>query len=1019
MKILLKIYILTLLFSLISSGQVDDDFIHPEIEWFTIETEHFLVHYHIGAERTAKVVAKIAEEIYEPITSLYNHKPDQKVNLIIKDYDDYSNGMTYFYDNRIEIWASALDFELRGTHNWLRDVVTHEFTHNIQMQVAMKFGRRIPAIYFQWLGYERENRPDVLYGFPNVIVSYPFAGINVPAWFAEGTAQFNHPDLNYDYWDTHRDMILRMQVLDDKLLSWEELNSFGKTSLGNESVYNSGFSLVEFIAKNYGVNKLEEISRYLKSPLRLSIDDAIRKSLGIGGKELYNQWKNYLRERYSKQIQIAGDKVEGNIIASVGFGNFYPKFSPDGKKVAYVSNKENDYFSPSAIYLYDLESGREEKVVDGVSSSISWSPDGKRIFYSKKTRRNKNWRSLYDVFVYDFELKKEKRLTYGLRANNPAISPDGKHLAFVVYSDGTANIMISEIHGEFEISKFKQLTNFKNGEQVYNICFSPDGKKILFDYSIKDNRDIGVIDIETLQFQPLLATQSDERNPVFSEDGSKIYFSSDKSGIFNIYELDIASGEILQITNVYGGAFMPDVKGDKLVFSTYTSTGFKIAFIEKMIKFKPRDREILAFADSFANFASSKSSNSYDDTELPEFKVREYKNVYTSLSFYPVLRFDNYNKHDRGIDLLKFGFYTYSTDVVGKYSLFAGALINRKLERDLFLMFEFNDKFPILYHLGLKPKFTLEAYNVTRATKFLLELGLNLIPVDIVYHLTEVDLAFNWRLFHPGLKMKTGFTLSRYSAEIKSFTIPETKTLVPSSDDVYFIGRVFYLSFDFRDIYPRRNSDINPLGRKLSLRLNYELNKLNPDGTYEFKDGFLVPVYKNFNFWRFELGWNEYVKLPLRNHTLGFILRYGSIFGKPVNEFFNFYGGGLIGMRGYSFYSLGGNEILSLKMIYRFPIVDDISLQILHVGLQRIYSGIFFDFGNAWDDGTRLRDFKKDVGLEFRFDGTSFYVFPMKIFASVAYGFDKFEKIINKEKFSYGRELRFYFGVVFEFDSLE
>ena len=140
----------------------------------------------------------------------------------------------------------------------------------------------------------------MLYGFPNVIVSYPFAGVNVPAWFAEGVAQFNHPDLNYDYWDTHRDMILRMQVIDNKVLSWEELTAFGKTSLGNESVYNSGFSLVEFIAKNYGVGKLEEISKSLRSPFYLTIDQAIKKSLGIDGKELYNLWRAYLSEKYEK-----------------------------------------------------------------------------------------------------------------------------------------------------------------------------------------------------------------------------------------------------------------------------------------------------------------------------------------------------------------------------------------------------------------------------------------------------------------------------------------------------------------------------------------------------------------------------------------------------------------------------------------------------------------------------------------------------------------------------------------------
>ncbi|CUT01438.1 hypothetical protein JGI17_11171, partial [Candidatus Kryptonium thompsonii] len=40
-------------------------------------------------------------------------------------------------------------------------------------------------------------------------------------------------------------------------------------------------------------------------------------------------------------------------------------------------------------------------------------------------------------------------------------------------------------------------------------------------------------------------------------------------------------------------------------------------------------------------------------------------------------------------------------------------------------------------------------------------------------------------------------------------------------------------------------------------------------------------------------------------------------------------------------------------------------------------------------------------------------------FASVAYGFDKFDKVINKVKYSFGRDVRFYFGVVFEFDSIE
>ncbi|MBU2635609.1 MAG: biopolymer transporter Tol, partial [Bacteroidetes bacterium] len=124
--------ILSILFLIPFAGFTQDEPHHPELEWRTIETEHFYVHYHDGSERTARLTAKIAEEIYEPVTSLYNHKPDQKVSWIIKDYDDHANGAAYFYDNKVEIWATSMDFDLRGTHNWLRNVITHEFTHIVQ-----------------------------------------------------------------------------------------------------------------------------------------------------------------------------------------------------------------------------------------------------------------------------------------------------------------------------------------------------------------------------------------------------------------------------------------------------------------------------------------------------------------------------------------------------------------------------------------------------------------------------------------------------------------------------------------------------------------------------------------------------------------------------------------------------------------------------------------------------------------------------------------------------------------------
>ena len=304
---------------------------NPDFNWFTIKGKHVRVHYNEGAERTAKTVAKIADEVWGPITSLYQYEPDV-IDFVIKDIDDYSNGATYFFDNKIEIWASSLDFDLRGTHNWLRNVISHEFTHMVQIQASMKFSRTFPVLYLQFMNYEDKRRPDILFGFPNFIASYPIPGINVPAWFAEGTAQYMRKEFNYDSWDTHRDMILRSYALSDKMLTWNQMGVFDKTGLGNESVYNSGFALVKYLSQKYGEDKLREINNKLSTLTNFTIDAAFKDVLGKDGNEIYDEWSKYLKSDYKKRIaEVEKNNVTGEMICKEGFGNFYPVFSNDGQ----------------------------------------------------------------------------------------------------------------------------------------------------------------------------------------------------------------------------------------------------------------------------------------------------------------------------------------------------------------------------------------------------------------------------------------------------------------------------------------------------------------------------------------------------------------------------------------------------------------------------------------------------------------------------------------------------------------
>jgi Tol biopolymer transport system component len=1017
---------------------------HPELDWYTIKGEHVEVHYHDGAERTAKVIAKIADEVWDPICSLYEYEPEV-VHYVVKDIDDYSNGATYFFDNKIEIWTSALDFDLRGTHNWLRNVISHEFTHMVQIQASLKTSRNLPAVFLQVLNYEDERRPDILYGFPNFLVSYPLAAINVPAWFAEGTAQYMRSEFDYERWDTHRDMILRSYALDNNMLSWNEMGVFGKTSLGNESVYNSGFALTRYIAQRYGEDKLREISKALGKLGNFTIDAAFKDVLGKDGNEIYSEWKNFIVENYTERTaDIRSNLVIGDTLAKEGFGNFYPVFSPDGSKFIYVSNKTSDYFSPSGIYLYDFSTKKEKLLVPEVRSTIDWIPGENKIIYAKLSDDNPNWYNVHDLYVYDIDEDEETRLTHDLRANQPDVSNDGKKIVFLFQKDGTTNLGLVNIDpaslsagqaGGPGVSGFKQLTFFENGEQVYNPKFSNNDSFIIFDYSHHHTRDIMRIDPDGSNYITVLATKADERNPVIDKDGNMI-FASDETGIFNIYSYNLGTKQKKQLTNVLGGAFMPSISKDGMIlYSGYTSDGYKIFSIkaetqQNVIAGKDYvwiNNPPLEIHNSNNDVAALNISRlrDFNDSETPEYTKETYGGAFSKLTFFPFIRYDNYNTSNGFLEKLKPGLFVSSSDMLNRYSIFAGGSLNTRLERDLFLVFDYKNKLPLLFNLGIRPELSLELYNISRKANTDVLFGVDstggevkadyVIPAEVTYNLFEVDFVAKHRIFSRAQSIEFRFIFSRYSASLGSFILPDN-TLYPTTDDTYLIGRNFQLKYNLDAKLPYRDDEINPVGAELEITYNYELNKFNSEGEYVIEDGLLKPQYNNYNFHRLEL--NSKVHFPLwARHTLTAQVRGGSILGPQVPDFFDFYLGGLIGMKAYPFYAISGNEVAWLNLTYRFPLFRNIDARAGHLYLDKIYFSFYGDLGNAWNgEVPKLKSFKKGAGAELRIQMISYYLFPTNIFFNASYGFDKFERTVNNETVTYGKEWRFYGGILFGFD---
>jgi len=971
---------------------------HPELKWQTIETENFYVHFHTGAERTAKIIAKIAEDVHGPMAKFYGYVPDTKVHWIIRDHEDYSNGATYYYDNKIEIWASAMDFELRGTHNWLRNVITHEYTHLINLGAARKMTRVVPAIYFQMMDYEDEKREDVLFGFPNKIVSYPLSQTVVPHWFAEGTAQFQIPGLNYENWDSHRDMILRTATVQDYLLTLNQMGVFEKNSIGSEMVYNQGFSLVLYLNRHYGVKTIADLNAAQSSHLRLTFNGAAKKVLGISEDQLYQDWKTTLKQVYAQRLYSIQQNIhQGDFIYELGTANFYPRWAPDGKSVAFLSNKGRDYLGQTSLVIYHFETRETKMARGGVSSSFAWSPDGKQLIYAKNNKIDAHGSHYYDLFVFDLGKKKETQLTKNKRIHSPDWSATGDKIVCVNNSDGTNNILVFDINTK----ELTQLTDFKAGEQIYQPRWSHNGKVIVYGISTANTRDIAMISADGKTQTRLITDEFDARDPVFSTNDQELIFSYDKTGIYNIYSYHLKTGRLKQLTNVVGGAFMPTVNGrDQIVYGQFDGGKYKIAYLPSPQQIDP---QVTRYLDSTENFhylepedptqtfqVASVADGAYNDSEVPDYEIKPYKNIYSKISFLPRVMLDY-----KSSNAIRVGTYLMGSDALNRYSIFGGFSVNRQFEYDVFGSFEYRRFRPTLF---------FEIYSSRLRTESLqLVTSIDQSLVEYFYQFIEMDAGTRYKL-NDANEIDLRYIYTRYRAN-QEFVLDDQLNKFGYN---YYMSNVASLTWDFDGRMRYLDSEIHPIGRQISLNYQYELSK--------FIKGFkisqystIVPDFDRYHFSRVTLDWQEYRGLFKNRHSYGFHFQ-GGLIEKPVNSFLNFFGGGLLYLRGYPFYSIEGRKLLLSRFKYSFQLLRDLDWQLFHIYFDKLYGNVFYDYGNAFDQNKLKEvDFKRDVGMELRLNMVSFYSYPAYLFASAAYGLDRF----THENVIYGKEWRYYFGMSF------
>ncbi|NIM59206.1 MAG: protein kinase [Candidatus Aminicenantes bacterium] len=259
-------------------------------------------------------------------------------------------------------------------------------------------------------------------------------------------------------------------------------------------------------------------------------------------------------------------------------------WSPDGSQIAYVSGNIGFVFSrfdiaealftiignnaPSSIHIASLSRRTTVRVTsdDHLNASPVWTPEKKHILFISDRG---GARDIYAVPLTSSGRPSGKaaRLTTGLDVHTIGISRDGQKLVYSVFNT-TANVRSIQIpeKGPLSISDSKPIT--KGNQIIETLDVSPDGQWLAYDSNLSGNADIYKMQVAGGEAIQLTTHPSGDFNPQWSPDGQNIAFHSFRQGSRDICLMTKDGRSIQVLTDDPSHEFFPDWSPDglKIVF---------------------------------------------------------------------------------------------------------------------------------------------------------------------------------------------------------------------------------------------------------------------------------------------------------------------------------------------------------------------------------------------------------------------------------------------------------------------
>ncbi len=911
--------------------------------WRTLETDHFRINYPDELSPMIHDIGRMAESIHGEMAVLLDWEPNYKTEVTIVDHVDSANGWANVYpDNRTTLYMVPPDGKsnLNDYDDWMRVLISHEYTHVMAL--------------------------DTKSGFPQV-VNYIFGGLwhpnqYMPRWYTEGMAVVDESHFTAGGRERSStfEMMLRADVLEGRFFPIDTIGGDIATWPGNTLWYLYGSKFMQYLADKYGHEQFAALGYLVgKRVIPYGLNSVLEQAIGQNWPDLYEEWYRSLKSRYEEDVRRLSrlGLTEVHDLTHGGRLHDDPKLLPNQQELIYWHASQKQ---PGGIYKLNVNTLEATELLSMQSvSGYDISPDGRSMVYAAVSSTNFN-RSWNDLFRFDLTTGEGKRITKGRRIREPALSADGRFVAACAYTPGASHLEITDLHHGAIEEPFPR----DQFDQVFTPDYSPDGTRLAFGaWKHGGGRDIYVYSLASKHLVRVTSDHAVDASPVWSPDGRFVLFSSDRTGIFNIYAYEADTGKLFQVTNVVTGAFTPQLTADgkRLFFSHFHAGGYELAYT---------DTDVRLWLP-VTNNVDLRPTRTYNDPKIA-FEDKEYS-VFPSIL--PKVWVPTWGTDAAGDTL---GVAVFGEDATQENHWRMEIDYGLKSKQPVVGVSYVNRALPV----NLSTRFAHTSYTLEQAV----QKGDEVLPqkearfsggLGVGFSLRQEDLRFfEHRSYSHSFSM--GYSW-RYTRVMDRYSYLPTEPEPVYADTGFGSGLTFSWSYGDTKSYGYYSANANGRGIFVSSRV---------------EDPALGSQYSVYSV---SAGWTEYLKIPWwDDHGFAMRLIGGTGFARYNNRPIYYIGGpperdlvdDLIKdergygdyIRGYKTAVLGGDHYVVMNLEYRanlWTIERGISTYPLY--FKRLHLAPFVDVGNAWVGTYEYEPTLVGTGAELRLDMVMGYLEPVTL----------------------------------------